>query len=92
MASKSPHFESLRCSPCDINWPYDRPVYDHCPECGTMTLLSKDDASMTDAEGASRKKHAEFERFYRAREDQIVAEFHRELDHGLSTNFQFFQP
>lgn len=58
---------ALRCSDCGIAWPADQELYGSCPVCEGET--SEVAEQPMDAEIAlSAKRHADFERFYQARQ------------------------
>lgn len=69
--------DSLRCSLCGITWPYVPRDYGTCPECGEKTDRFTKSTPISEDEARSRKAHAEFERYYREREERQLAE---ELD------------
>lgn len=63
---------SLRCVDCGTAWPRTmksrKPVFNPCPECEGKCDVMTNDTPIPLEEAWSRKKHADFERFYAARE------------------------
>ena len=66
-----------RCSKCKTLWPDERYVgadgearmYEKCPECQAITELVEEEPIGV-AEADDRRKHAEFDRYYAAREEK----------------------
>lgn len=58
-----------RCSICGISWPM-RSEYDPCPQCLDSTDRVGNATPISEAEAASLKNHAEFERYYKEREER----------------------
>jgi hypothetical protein len=56
------------CPRCRTRWPNEEDRYGTCPECHEVTAYrsSWDAIDLEEAEG--RRKHAEFERYYRLRD------------------------
>lgn len=63
-----------RCSNCNTNWPLGAAYKPTCPECGEPTAYFQNAQPIEAGEAASRRKHAEFERYFAEREERQRAE------------------
>ena len=63
---------AYRCNPCSTNWPPSSD-YNPCPECEGKTDFFSNTDSIDADEALSRKKHADFERFWEERESKRQA-------------------
>jgi hypothetical protein len=70
---------AYRCNPCSTNWPASVKVADvtetfnPCPECDGKTDFLSNATPIEDTEAISRKRHADFERWYADREAKRLA-------------------
>lgn len=56
-------FSAYRCTNCSTNWP-PTGEFAVCPECGDTCSPMGQASPIPVGEAVSRKRHAEFERFY----------------------------
>lgn len=61
------------CALCGVNWP-KRPQFRRCPECEARTSVRPDAEPLADDEADTRRKRAEFDRYYAAREERRLAQ------------------
>ena len=59
---------SLHCNRCELDWPVDYDNFTACPECEGRTWWMCAGAPMSAEKAISMKRHADFNRFYKARE------------------------
>lgn len=65
-------FSAYRCTNCSTNWP-PTGEFAVCPECGDNSSPMGQAVPIDVAVAVSRKRHAEFERFYAEREAARMA-------------------
>ena len=68
---------TYRCPVCLVNWPPTR-EFTTCPECESKTDFITNDNPMDVKEALSRKRHADFEKFYAERSAKQAGD---ELEH-----------
>jgi len=71
---------SLHCAECDIHWPRVYALYKACPECGRVCVMMAMGQPIPETEARSRRLHAEFERFYQARESRRMLATQGEIE------------
>jgi hypothetical protein len=73
---------ALRCSLCAVNWPADYSLFQYCPECGdpkdpdgrVKCSWMVSETPIDTKEARSRKRNADFERYYEQREaEKLIA-------------------
>jgi hypothetical protein len=64
---------TYRCNPCSTNWPPTTEFQD-CPECQARTAFGRNADPIDLSEALSRKRHADFNRFYEDREAKRLAD------------------
>ncbi len=57
---------AYRCSNCAVNWP-PTSEFQPCPQCESKTDMIGNTDPIDVSEALSRKRHADFERYYSAR-------------------------
>lgn len=68
---------AYRCSTCLTNWP-PTTEFQACPECDERTSFMGNADPIDPAEALSRKRHADFEKYYA---DRSAKQLNDELDH-----------